>query len=83
MYPNEETKMALRNVEGMLLRENRKKDNKSLGLIQQGLDDMILSKVSNAESSKKAWDTLESCSKVKNVKVVEFEKRFRESENER
>lgn len=55
---NEETMMTLRNGEQMLLRENRKKDNKSLGLIQRGLDDMILSKVSNAESLKKAWDTL-------------------------
>lgn len=58
---NAASEMALINVEQMLLRENGKKENKALGLIQQGLDDVILSKVSNANSLKKIWDTLEYC----------------------
>jgi len=65
----------------MLLRENKKKDNRALGLIQQVLDDVILSKFSNVESSKKAWDTLESCyqglSKVKNVKLENLRRDFK------
>lgn len=72
---NEVVEMALTNFEWMLLREKKKKkENKSPDLIQQGLDEVILSKVSNAEYSKKAWawGTLESCyhsvAKVKNVK---------------
>lgn len=58
-FSNEKTKMALTNVELMLLRENSKKDNKVIGLTQQVLDDLILSKVSNGESWRKAWDTIE------------------------
>lgn len=73
--------MTLSNVEWMLLRENKKKDNRALGLIQQVLDDVILSKFSNVESSKKAWDTLESCyqglSKVKNVKLENLRRDFK------
>ena len=65
--------LALTNVERVLLKENRKKDNKALGLIQQGLSESIFPKISSVESSKKAWDTLETCyqgvTKVKNVKL--------------
>lgn len=65
--------MALTNVDKNLLKENKKKNNKALGFIQHGLIDIMFSKVSSAESSKKAWDILEACyqgvSKVKNVKL--------------
>lgn len=59
--PNEGAMMALTNAERTLLKENRKKDNKALSLMQQRLDDVILSKVSYAEYSKEVWDILESC----------------------
>ncbi len=49
---DQEAKMALKNVKQTLLRENIKKDNKDLGLVKQGLDDVIFSKVSSVESSK-------------------------------
>lgn len=42
--------MALTNVEQEFLRENRKKDKKYIGLIQQGLDDVIFSKVPTSKS---------------------------------
>ena len=56
-YPepsNQATELALTNAERVLLKENRKKDNKALGLIQQGLSESIFLKISSAESSKKA-----------------------------
>jgi len=65
--------LALTNVECDLLKENKNKDNKALGLIQKGLNESNFTIVSSAESSKKAWDILESCyqgaSKVKIVKL--------------
>jgi len=39
------TKMALTNAERILLKENRKKENKSFILIQQGLTETIFLKV--------------------------------------
>ena len=51
---NGEGEMVLVYVEQKLLKENRKKENKALGLIQQGLEGMILSKVSNSQYLKKA-----------------------------
>jgi len=63
----------LTNSEWILLKENIKKNNKSLDLIQQGLNETIFPKVSSAVSSKKAWDILETSyegvSKVKAIKV--------------
>jgi hypothetical protein len=82
-YPepvDQATEMALTNVEWILLKENRKKDNKSLGLIQQGLTETIFLKVSSSVSSKQAWDTLETSyqgvSKVKTVKVQNLRRDF-------
>ena len=49
------------NGERVLLKENQKKDNKALGLIQQGPSEYIFPNISSVESSKKAWDTLETC----------------------
>lgn len=40
--------------------ENMKKDEKALCLIHNGLDDIVLLKISAAESSKKVWDILET-----------------------
>ena len=57
-----------------------KKDNKALRLLQQGLSESIFLKVSSAEYSKKAWDTLETCyqgvTKVKNVKLQNLRRDF-------
>jgi len=77
---NEAAMMALTNAERTLLKDKKKKDNKALGLIQQSLDGVILSKVSNAEYSKEAWDILESCyqgvAKVNNVKLQNLRRDF-------
>ena len=71
--PDQAAELALTNAERVLLKENQKKDNKALSLIQQGLSESIFPKISSVESSKKAWDTLETCyqgeAKVKNVKL--------------
>ena len=45
-YPepvDQAAELALKNVECVMLKENRKKDNKALGLIQQGLSESIFS----------------------------------------
>ena len=74
------TELALTNVEHVLLKKNRKKDNKPLGLIQQGLSESIYPNISSVESSKKAWDTLKMCyqgvTKVKNVKLQNLRRDF-------
>ena len=82
-YPepaNQAAELALTNAERVLLKENWKKDNKALGLIQQGLSESIFPKISSVESSKKAWDTLETCyqgvTKVKNVKLQNLRRDF-------
>ena len=63
------------------MKENWKKDNKALGLIQQGLSEYIFPKISSVESSKKVWDTLETCyqgvTKVKNVKLQNLRRDFK------
>ena len=61
MFSNHVAEMALTNVEHILLKENRNKDNKSLGVIQQGLKYIIFPKVLSEKYSKNAWNTLESC----------------------
>ena len=51
-YPesaDQASELALSNAERVLLKENRKKDNKSLGLIQQGLSESIFPKISSAD----------------------------------
>ena len=70
---NQAVELALSNVECVFLKKNKKKDNKALGFIQQGLSESIFLKISSVQSSKKSWDTLETCyqgvTKVKNVKL--------------
>ena len=74
--------LVLTNVERVLLKKNRKKDNKALGLIQQGLSESIFLKISSVESSKKAWDTLETCYQgVTNLKNVKLQNLRRDFEN--
>jgi hypothetical protein len=72
--------LALSNVDRVLLKENRKKDNKALGLIQQGLNEAIFMNIARAASSKMAWDILETnyegVSKVKTVKLQNLRRDF-------
>ena len=82
-YPelaDQAVELALSNAKRVLLKENRRKDNKALGIIQQGLSESIFPNISSAESSKKAWDTLETCyqgvTKVKNVKLQNLRRDF-------
>ena len=58
---NQVAELTLSNVERVLLKENRKTDNKAPGFIQQGLSESTFSKISSAESLNKAWNTLETC----------------------
>jgi hypothetical protein len=72
--------LALSNVDRVLLKENRKKDNKALGLIQQGLNEAIFMNIARAASSKMAWDILETnyedVSKVETVKLQNLRRDF-------
>jgi hypothetical protein len=73
--------LALSNVDCVFLKENRKKDNKALGLIQQGLNKSIFTNISSVASSKMAWDILEAyyqgVSKVKTVKLQNLRRDFK------
>jgi hypothetical protein len=70
------TKMALTNAEWIFLKENIKKDNKALSLIQQGLTETIFLKMSSAVSSKKAWGILETRYQGEYCQGSKFEKRL-------
>ena len=74
-------KLALSNADHVWLKENMNKDNKTLGLIQQGLNESIFMKISSATSSKMAWDILETCyqgvSKVETVKLENLRRDFK------
>ena len=72
--------LALSNADRVLLKENRKKDNKDLRLIKKGLNESIFMKIASAASSKMAWDIHETCyqgvSKVKTVKLQNLRRDF-------
>jgi hypothetical protein len=74
------TELTMYNADHVLLKENRKKDKKALGLIQQGLNESIFMNISSVASSKMAWDILETCyqgvSKVKTVKLQNLRRDF-------
>ena len=84
---NQAIELALSNVERVLLKENRKKNKKGLGLIQQGLSESIFLKISSVESSKKDWDTLKTCyqgvTKVNNAKLYNLTRDFENHEVQR
>jgi hypothetical protein len=46
------TELTLSNANHVLLKENRKRDNKALGLIEQRLNESIFTKISSVSSSK-------------------------------
>jgi hypothetical protein len=68
------------NTQRNVLGELRKKDNKALWLIQQGLEEYIFPKVAATNHAKKAWDILEiayqGTNKVKNAKLQTLRKSF-------
>jgi hypothetical protein len=72
--------VALSNADHVLLKEKRKKDNKALGLIQQGLNESIFMRISSIASLKMARDILETyyqgVSKVKTVKLQNLRRDF-------
>ena len=74
--------LALSNADCVLLKENMKKDNKALDLIQHGLNESIFMKIASVESSKMAWDILETCYQgVSKVKTVKLQNLIRDFEN--
>jgi hypothetical protein len=68
--------MCQRNVLGEL----RKKDNKALRLIQEGLEEYIFPKVATEDHAKYAWNILkitnQGIDKVKNAKLHTLRKSF-------
>ncbi|KAK2991588.1 hypothetical protein RJ640_000959 [Escallonia rubra] len=72
---------ALSNAQKTALRESRKKDKKALFLIFQGVDESTFEKISDAKTSKEAWEilqkSLQGVEKAKKVRLqslrVEFE----------
>jgi hypothetical protein len=71
---------VMTNAQRNSLGELRKKDSKSLWLIQQGLEEYIFPKVAATDHAKHAWDTLEiayqGTDKVKNAKLQTLRKSF-------
>ncbi|XP_050878142.1 uncharacterized protein LOC127081957 [Lathyrus oleraceus] len=55
------------------LKESRKRDKKALFLIYQSVDEDTFEKISNAKTSTRAWDKLQTCNKgveqVKNIRL--------------
>ncbi|XP_050898210.1 uncharacterized protein LOC127105085 [Lathyrus oleraceus] len=52
-------------------KESRKRDKKALFLIYQSVDEDTFEKISNATTTKKAWDKLQTCNKgVEQVKKI-------------
>ena len=68
-----ENRFDTRNRDGSRLRENKKKDSKTLFIIQQGVHETIFSRIAVANTSKEAWETLQKkfqgSSKVITVKL--------------
>jgi hypothetical protein len=78
--PNPTDLQAMTNAWRNSLEELKKKDRKSLWLIQHGLEEYIFPKVATTDHAKQAWDTLEiayqGTDKVKNVKLQTPRKSF-------
>jgi hypothetical protein len=71
---------AMSNAERQTLRESRKKDNKALFTIYQGLDEATLEMVAPAKTSKEAWEmlnkTYSGVEKTKKDTVASIERRL-------
>ncbi|XP_050916797.1 uncharacterized protein LOC127131967 [Lathyrus oleraceus] len=56
------------------LKESRKRDKKSLFLIYQSVDEDTFEKISNAMTTKEAWDKLQTCNKgVEQMKKIRLQ----------
>jgi hypothetical protein len=56
------------------LKESRKRDKKALFLIYQSVDEDTFEKISNATTTKEAWDKLQTCNKgVEQVKKIRLQ----------
>lgn len=81
-YEEPETEEGLSQAQKNSLNEKREKDNKALFQIYQAIERPIFDRISKAETSKEAWDILQSIykgeEKVKKVRLqslrLEFEK---------
>ncbi|KAK8924126.1 hypothetical protein KSP39_PZI019308 [Platanthera zijinensis] len=71
--PDGEAEAALTNARKTALREARKKDKKALFTLYQGVDEATFEKISEAVSSKEAWEVLQrsmqGVDKAKKVKL--------------
>ncbi|KAK2989425.1 hypothetical protein RJ640_017680 [Escallonia rubra] len=71
---------ALSNAQKTALRESRKKDKKALFLIFQGVDESTFEKISDARTSKEAWEilqkSLQGVEKAKKVRLQSLRAEF-------
>ncbi|KAK4258901.1 hypothetical protein QN277_005297 [Acacia crassicarpa] len=73
---------ALTDAQRKMLKDSRKKDKKALFLIFQGVDESILEKISDAKTSKNAWEILQkSCEGVDKAKKIRLQSLRAEFEN--
>ncbi|XP_050916820.1 uncharacterized protein LOC127131993 [Lathyrus oleraceus] len=68
---NEQDEASLGQGVKETLRESRKRDKKTFFLIYQSVDEDTFEKISNATTTKEAWDKLQTCNKgVEQVKKI-------------
>ncbi|XP_050895547.1 uncharacterized protein LOC127102188 [Lathyrus oleraceus] len=71
---NEKDEASLNQGVKETLRESRKRDKKALFLIYQSVDEDTFEKISNATTTKEAWDKLQTCNKgVEQVKKIRLQ----------
>ncbi|KAK4258396.1 hypothetical protein QN277_007851 [Acacia crassicarpa] len=79
---NAAAEAALTDAQRKTLKESRKKDKKALFLIFQGVDESTFEKISDAKTSKNAWEILQkSCEGVDKAKRVRLQSLRAEFEN--
>ncbi|XP_074345106.1 uncharacterized protein LOC141684164 [Apium graveolens] len=80
--PDAAAEVGLSNDQKSILKETRKRDKKALFLIIQGVDESTFEKISEAKTSKQAWEILQkSFQGVKKVKKVRLQVLRGEFEN--
>ncbi|XP_061349454.1 uncharacterized protein LOC133294723 [Gastrolobium bilobum] len=79
---NAAAEAVLSDAQRKMLKDSRKKDKKALFLIFQGVDESTFEKISDAKSSKEAWEILQkSCQGVDKAKKVRLQSLRAEFEN--
>ncbi|XP_074337043.1 uncharacterized protein LOC141674220 [Apium graveolens] len=80
--PDAAAEAGLSNDQKSILKETRKRDKKALFLIIQGVDESTFEKISEAKTSKQAWEILQkSFQGVEKVKKVRLQVLYGEFEN--